>query len=86
MPDCPLLGQSGQRNFLGFRLTPHGSPTFVLKHRAEWKGSRPLARIAYTDLEDRIKRAIAEQMQRVTATAASASEEEQASSKTNWPY
>jgi hypothetical protein len=40
----------------------------VLKHRAEWKGSRPLARIAYTDLEDRIKRAIVEQMQRVTAS------------------
>ena len=47
----------------------------MLTHRAEWKGSRPLVRIAETDLDDSIKRAIVEQMQRITAAAASASEE-----------
>ena len=50
-------------------------PNSVLKHLAEWKTGRPLVSIADTDLDDNIKRAIAEQMQRVTAAAASASEE-----------
>ena len=52
-----------------------GSPNSVLKHLAEWKSGRPLLRIADTDLDDGIKRAITEQMQRVAAAAASASEE-----------
>ena len=47
----------------------------MLTHRAEWKGSRPLVRIAETNLDDSINRAIVEQMQRGTAAAASASEE-----------
>lgn len=52
-----------------------GSPNAVLKHLAEWKAGRPLVRIADTDLDDNIKRAITEQMQRVAAAATSASEE-----------